>query len=840
MPDVNLTLALASAVPGRPVRAIPGSSVGLRIRGYDSQTGQALEITGVAAGITSPVGVSTPVVMTRVGIGDWTGQAVPLSVGYWMVDVSCSGPNVEIVQSYIDCQNEDVPASAAENQAAGSAFNSAERATAAAATAASAGAAAGDEAGRIAGAEAGTTAGAEAGTIAGTSAGTAAGTAAGAAAGTAAGIAAAEPFAVAADGSRQSAETAAANATASVANAAPNFATWAEVTAWVATAADRAIAVLTTADAGRVRGQYRKVGGVAVWESDTLPGVDERLGKVGVANDDDVTASWRLKDLIGFIGLELSADGKRLRGAFGVLGVDDAGIPTLSAKGGSPIIQARAGGGAVVGGTEIWSDDRSDVAFTMQDLLGFWGWAMSPLGAVLSAGGDSTSGFSADDVADEDQLARLLAAERLRETDVTSARPADGYNHINGNGQSLNEGWDASAISTVPPYASNLTLGNHVHSTGGETWVPNGAAVFKPLVETTTTYNGGETVMTQALSFLKFRMSDQRGTAEDTARKLVATTTGFGGRTLEMLSKGASPNEYGRNPSVVAQVRDAAISAGGAYQMLAEIYQGNEYNYTGTNGGSTDKAAYKTGLKKLMSDKRADCQIGIAGQTRPFAVFTSYPGAQYTVDETHMSIAMAHWELSEEEPNWYLVGGFYPYPDVGGHVTGNAQAWHGQQFGKVLDRVLLRSERWRPLVPIAAKRRGLDVLVSFHVPAPPLVFRSCYVQLAATMFANKGFAALDSAGVVPIVSVEIAAPTVIHIKLGRNTSMVAAPALRYAGMSTFSGHGNVADSDTTVATAKYVYDPAIMTAGENIPELVGRPYPLWNWLIPHEIPIIDA
>ena len=56
--------------------------------------------------------------------------------------------------------------------------------------------------------------------------------------------------------------------------------------------------------------------------------------------------------------------------------------------------------------------------------------------------------------------------------------------------------------------------------------------------------------------------------------------------------------------------------------------------------------------------------------------------------------------------------------------------------------------------------------------------------------------------------------------------------VKYAGKTTFDGNGNLRDSDAAVSEDLYVYDAnAKNLPDENIAELVGKPYPLYNWCI---------
>lgn len=90
-----------------------------------------------------------------------------------------------------------------------------------------------------------------------------------------------------AGGFKASAEQAAADAlqtsqelASSIANAAVPFRTWAAMIAWAATATPDAVAKLLVNDAGHAKGEYLAIGGVPVWQSDLLSGVDARTTRV--------------------------------------------------------------------------------------------------------------------------------------------------------------------------------------------------------------------------------------------------------------------------------------------------------------------------------------------------------------------------------------------------------------------------------------------------------------------------------------------------------------------------------------------------------------------------------
>lgn len=445
--------------------------------------------------------------------------------------------------------------------------------------------------------------------------------------------------------------------------------------------------------------------------------------------------------------------------------------------------------------------------------------------------------FSATEIEAADEAARRRTAELDQSAPGPFQRPITGYNHVILDGQSLAAGWDSRPIRTVEaPDPANLMLGGSVHSSAdrSQRWVPVGEPVFTPLAETVVGPHG-ETVLSQALLRLRAAMV---AAGEVSGCQFVASQVGYGGRTIEMLSKGARNQEYRRIPGAARAVRNAAAREGGAYALAAFIWIQGEHNYLGAKGSTTDRQVYKDLFAQLVADIRADCQYGIAQQDLPFPTFLCQSGSQYTVDATGLSIGLAQWDISREQPHCYLVTPTYPFPDHGGHLTANGEAWMGQLVGKAMARVIVEQKPWRPLAPLSLLVRDAEILISYDVPCPPLVFRDCYYWKKAMMFPTRGFRVFDDEGFIAIRAVEIVAPRVIRIRLARATSAAAHPTVRYAGQEhhkSHRGHGNVCDSDATVASATYVFDPA-SDPKEDIAELVDRPYPLWNWSIAFQLP----
>ncbi|HDT0785495.1 TPA: hypothetical protein QIC19_002024 [Klebsiella aerogenes] len=427
-------------------------------------------------------------------------------------------------------------------------------------------------------------------------------------------------------------------------------------------------------------------------------------------------------------------------------------------------------------------------------------------------------------------------------------RLVSGLNHLIIYSQSLGtqqEGWPALSKAVIEEY-DNLMLGNSIRpaSRTNAAFSPLGGAALKPLravVQSDTGNNlltdeqvaalspgaGNEGEGGVAMANALRRLWLQRNCMErDPTRRFVLSSTGVNGRSIEQLSKGASPETYQRPLQAVQQVKALADQLGVSYSIAAILWIQGEWNYLKMNG-SNDKATYKLNLGKLYNDMIADMAVGIAGQKAPPALFMYQTGAGYTRDDAELSIGMAQWEFCQENDNAYMVGPIYHYPDKGGHLGPNGYRWFDMKVAQVKHLVLNEGQGWEPLGPIKIKIIGREVFVFYHVPSPPLMFRPTYVKYTATMYADKGFRVTDSAGTVAITGVEIVADTIIKIILGRDIGGGAK--LWYADQTAHTGNGNVFDSDNFNALDDYIFEAGTgQYETENIPELVGKPYPLNN------------
>ncbi len=433
------------------------------------------------------------------------------------------------------------------------------------------------------------------------------------------------------------------------------------------------------------------------------------------------------------------------------------------------------------------------------------------------------------------------------------AQPVGGLNHVIAYGQSLATGWEGWPALSLQPRGDSLMLGRSVRpdSESAPHFVPVGGGAPQPLaatvqdIATGALLNAaqvaalppgslalGETVLEGAVHAYRAGMLAEGGAAAPPARVL-ASACGVGGRTLEALSRGARPELFNRLRQCVALGRQAAARDGQAYQVLALLLLQGEHNSWALNGGTADRAAYRTLLVRLYHDLVADLAQGIAGQDAPPALFTYQTGGAYASDE--LGVAMAQLDMVLGLPGCFMAAPVYPVTDKGGHLDANGYRWLGAQFGKVMHRVLTLGEAWRPLRPLAAVLRGQRVLARFAVPVPPLAWGRPFAGHRAVEVPDRGFTVTDAEGLVAVQEVALAGPDLVVVTLAWPPR--GAATLRYADRR-HGGLGALHDSDATVAQDSYVFDKlAGHAATAELAELVGRPYPLANWCVAFNIPV---
>lgn len=464
-----------------------------------------------------------------------------------------------------------------------------------------------------------------------------------------------------------------------------------------------------------------------------------------------------------------------------------------------------------------------------------------------------------DEWSPTDATAVAMSAIRQQQPIVNLQRPTAKYNVKVLYGQSLGRGQETWPALSRTGRFGNLQLGGNVlpAANDGDTYPTFGVATLQPLVAQSA---DGATLLTPEqeaaltpgaaaygeppshawLNFAKHLLNQSALVNNDESRLFVTFNPSVSGRTIEQLSKTNSQdavNRYARFVDGLSKIK-AAVAAD-ACVVDGICWMQGEYNYY-PNGGSWDKATYKTLLAELISDMQADA-MSATGQPAKPAFLMYQTGAAYTRDVDSVGapglhIGMAQLETALERIDVAMVGPIYPYTDKGGHLDSNGSRWFGHMIGKVWDRVVRQGLRWLPLMPTKITGGDREILIEFHVPAPPLKFDLPYVVNVATDYVAKGFKVTDNSGTLGISSVQVVGAATVKITLSRD--LAADAYVWYADKTVHNGNGCLRDSDATVALDNYVYEPDRgMHTSANIPALVNKPYPLHNWCVAFYLPV---
>jgi hypothetical protein len=434
------------------------------------------------------------------------------------------------------------------------------------------------------------------------------------------------------------------------------------------------------------------------------------------------------------------------------------------------------------------------------------------------------------------------------------ARPSFDINHVIAYGQSLSSGWEGWPALSLRPQFNSLMLGNSVRPVHEDLpqWQPVGSVALQPLVATVQEIRSGallspeavaalpqgsgalgETVLEGAVNAWRARLDAEPAFAMGQCA-LLASSCGVGGRTLEQLSRNAKPELFNRLRECATTAKAVAAGHGLTYGVVAILFLQGENNSWGLNGGTADSETYCRLLQAFYRDFVTDIAMGVAGQGEVPAMFMYQTGGAYASND--QAIAQAQLDTALRMPGCYMVAPSYPVTAKGGHLDANGYRWLGAQFGKVMHRVLTLREDWMPLHPRRASLNGQSVAVEFHVPVAPLRWGRPFANRRRVDVRDQGFAVVDSAGQVPLLSVEICGETRVEITLAR--PCVGGAVLRYAGREGHGGRGCLHDSDASVADDCYIYDDATgHDPSANIADLVGRPYPLMNWCVGFSLPL---
>ncbi|MBP0492093.1 hypothetical protein [Roseomonas indoligenes] len=540
----------------------------------------------------------------------------------------------------------------------------------------------------------------------------------------------------------------------------------------------------------------------------------------------------------------------------------DGTVRLTRTDGSGSFVDLPAAGGVSVGGLTLSTDSATDYDLGIEDAFGNVR-VISPAADSAGGGGSGTGYFTTDRIRETDARALGRSAVVARQVHTTTQRPTADYNHGLCYGQSLARGGAADYILGTTPLYGCLMIGESVRSPGGTApWTPGGTAQLQPMVATARI--GQAPILTEAqvnalpadtgvdgdipveAMWRQFRAMQLAHFGQpDSWRRPIASSCGVSSKSIEDLSYGASTGFFNRLTTCATLGKSLANAgsngyAAGTYCVSVVPWIQGEANYSGGTADSgvpiaTTSAGYK-GREFQLSDDIATYVAGpgpqaAISQPLPPLILTYQTGGDFVNDLSDpVGIGQAQLAAALERPDRIMMAApDYPMTDLyGGHLDANGYRWLGCHMGKALFHAHVLGRPWLPLHPTSIEVSGDEVLIGFHVPAPPLVFDLPYVVNTATDYANKGFGVRDDGGWAGLLGVDIVGDATVRLKASR--LLAGSVSVSYGRRVDCGGNGCLRDSDPTVAADSYVFKPGThMAASANIPALIGKPYPLHNW-----------
>ncbi|MCF6277055.1 MAG: fibronectin type III domain-containing protein [Candidatus Magasanikbacteria bacterium] len=343
------------------------------------------------------------------------------------------------------------------------------------------------------------------------------------------------------------------------------------------------------------------------------------------------------------------------------------------------------------------------------------------------------------------------------------------FNHILSTGQSLSEGQNGSpALSTSQPYSNKMLSGSSL----------------VPLIESSV-----ET-MSSAMANTLTALSP------DGSFQSAVTRHGIGGTAYSGLKKGTSA--YNNGLSQTTDVKNAATALGLTDRVIGVTAIHGESDQLAGNGG-----LYQGYLEAWQSDYETDIKA-ITGQTRTIPLFTDQMSSFNWYNAAFPSITLDQLSAAEDNPDKIVLVTpkyFFTYSDSA-HLTNVGYRWLGEYYGKVIKKVVIDGEAWRPLSPDTIVRNDNVIYAQFHVPAGELAFDTSLVSARN----NYGFEYYDSTTSASISSVELLDSETVKVTLD-STPTGSGQKLRYAytgvagtvpgAQIVGSPAGNLRDTDPT-------------------------------------------
>lgn len=300
----------------------------------------------------------------------------------------------------------------------------------------------------------------------------------------------------------------------------------------------------------------------------------------------------------------------------------------------------------------------------------------------------------------------------------------------------------------------------------------------------------------------------------------VHTVVGESGQGIEALKKqtGDTTGETGRAYAATLFEAEAiarlAREAGKSYGIGAIVMTHGE-----TDSGSS---SYEEELIALLGDYNTDL-LAITGQTTRIPMLMSQQFAYPDTKWQRPRATQTQWRLGVDRPEEFVcTGPKYQYPGDGDgvHLSSEGYQLLGEKTGQVYyERVVLGTD-WQPLHPVLAERRDQTIVVTFHVPVPPLTWDDALPEPVAWP-GGHGFEVRGPTGNITIQSATIVGNTVEILCEGSlpATDLIVGYAMtsggeQMAGASRAYRWGKLRDSDPFVGSTTNLPQPNYCVAFE--------------------------
>lgn len=407
--------------------------------------------------------------------------------------------------------------------------------------------------------------------------------------------------------------------------------------------------------------------------------------------------------------------------------------------------------------------------------------------------------------------------------------PIKGYAHIIINGQSLSTG-DNSYIPVTGIMTDVIDgtymIGNSPGDITGELNQMKAGISTNP--------NGGECPIVNAVYALKNMIN--RTAFQDI--KIIGTAVGQGGVSIEALAKGGGLYQT----RFIGSLNTVKADVGGETVVCpAIIWMQGEYNQ-GT-ASSTTKDEYKEKITQLKNDMQSDIMSVYEQKEKP--LFFVYQTSRFYTPKFPV-VAQALFEFAQENSDVILMNPHYFCPTSdGGHLTANGYRWYGEYIAKAIFEAVFYNNRYKAIQPKKVTINQTEVSVELAVPYLPIKVDTGMIKEQS----NYGFALYKGEEEIQVLSAKAYPTGIITLTSSRDLTDETDIYLEYAGQKT-NGAGNIRDSDEYVAFSEFIDSNLIYTEDgssassyapqayinnekkydENGELLIGKPYPMYNWL----------